>query len=51
MTARLECECGEAAIAACITPVDDPLHESRLYAMTHVAIHDALNGGDQNDDW
>jgi hypothetical protein len=34
---------GEAAIAACISPLDNPLHESRMYAMTHVAIHDALN--------
>ena len=38
---------GEAAIAACISPVDDPLHESRLYAMTHIAIHDALNAIDR----
>ena len=34
---------GDAALAACIAPTDNPLHESRLYAMTHVAIHDALN--------
>jgi hypothetical protein len=33
---------GEAAVAACISPVGNPLHESRMYAMTHVAIHDAL---------
>jgi len=32
---------GKAAIAACISPVDNPLHESRLYAMAHLAIHDA----------
>ena len=38
---------GEAAVAACISPVDDPLHESRMYAMTHVAIHDALNAIDR----
>jgi hypothetical protein len=38
---------GEAAIAACISPGDDPLHESRLYAMTHIAIHDALNSIDR----
>jgi hypothetical protein len=38
---------GEAAIAACISPAEDPLHESRLYAMTHVAIHDALNAIDR----
>jgi hypothetical protein len=34
---------GNAAIAACISPTLDPLHESRMYAMLHVAIHDALN--------
>jgi hypothetical protein len=34
---------GKAAVAACISPYDDPLHESRRYAMAHVAIHDALN--------
>jgi hypothetical protein len=34
---------GRAAVAACISPAPNPLHESRLYAMTHVAIHDALN--------
>ena len=38
---------GEAAIAACISPIEDPLHESRMYAMTHVAIHDALNAIDR----
>ena len=38
---------GKAAIAACISPSDDPLHESRLYAMAHVAIHDALNAIDR----
>jgi len=34
---------GESAKAACLSPADDPLHESRLYAMVHIAIHDALN--------
>ncbi|HEV8713990.1 MAG TPA: hypothetical protein VGX03_14330, partial [Candidatus Binatia bacterium] len=34
---------GEAAVAACISPIQDPLHESRMYAVMHVAIHDALN--------
>jgi hypothetical protein len=34
---------GEAAKAACLSPADDPLHESRIYAMVHIAIHDALN--------
>jgi Tol biopolymer transport system component len=38
---------GEAARAACISPIDNPLHESRAYAMTHVAIHDALNAIDR----
>lgn len=34
---------GDAAIAACIAPVENPLTESRAYAMMHLAIHDALN--------
>jgi hypothetical protein len=34
---------GKAAVAACISPGNDPLHESRMYAMMHIAIHDALN--------
>ena len=34
---------GAAALAACIAPNDNPLHESRMYAMMHLAIHDALN--------
>jgi hypothetical protein len=38
---------GDAALAACISPGNDPLHESRLYAMMHVAIHDALNAIDR----
>ena len=38
---------GKAAIAACIAPAEDPLHESRMYAMMHVAIHDALNAIDR----
>src|SRR5207249_5378515 len=29
---------GEAAQAACISPDVDPLHESRMYAMMHIAI-------------
>ena len=32
-----------AARAACIAPFDNPLHESRMYAIMHVAVHDALN--------
>ena len=38
---------GEAATKACIAPLDDPLHESRMYAMMHIAIHDALNAIDR----
>ena len=34
---------GNAAIAACLAPTNNPLHESRMYAAMHVAIHDALN--------
>ena len=38
---------GVAAMQACIAPLDDPFHESRLYAMMHIAIHDALNAIDR----
>jgi len=38
---------GAAALAACIAPLDDPLHESRMYAIMHIAIHDALNAIDR----
>ena len=38
---------GEAAIAACLSPTNDPLHEARMYAIAHVAIHDALNALDR----
>jgi hypothetical protein len=38
---------GAAATAACIAPLDNPFHESRIYAMVHVAIHDALNAIDR----
>jgi hypothetical protein len=34
---------GKAAIAACLAPSGDPLHESRLYALTHIAIHDSAH--------
>jgi hypothetical protein len=34
---------GVAATEACLAPLANPLHESRLYAMMHIAIHDALN--------
>jgi hypothetical protein len=36
----------KAAVAACLVP-GDPLHESRMYAMVHLAIHDALNAIDR----
>jgi hypothetical protein len=32
-----------AARESRIAPFDNPLHESRLYAIMHIAIHDALN--------
>jgi hypothetical protein len=38
---------GRAATAACIAPIDNPLHESRIYAMMSIAIHDALNAIDR----
>lgn len=34
---------GRAALAACEAPLDDPFHESRTYAMSQLAVHDALN--------
>ncbi|MGD0105261.1 MAG: vanadium-dependent haloperoxidase, partial [Rhodopila sp.] len=34
---------GVAATKACIAPFDNPFHESRIYAIMHIAIHDALN--------
>jgi hypothetical protein len=36
-----------AATEACLTPLNNPLHESRMYSMTHVAMHDALNAIDR----
>ena len=38
---------GVAATAACLAPLNNPLHESRMYAMMHVAVHDALNAIDR----
>jgi hypothetical protein len=38
---------GVAATAACLAPLDNPLHESRIYAMMHVAVHDAVNAIDR----
>src|SRR5688500_19046728 len=34
---------GRAACAACLAPTGNGLVEARMYAMVHVAIHDALN--------
>ena len=38
---------GKAAVAACISPEGPGPAEARLYAMSHVAIHDALNAIDR----
>jgi membrane-associated phospholipid phosphatase len=38
---------GTAALKACIAPDEDPFHESRMYAIMHIAIHDALNAIDR----
>jgi len=38
---------GRAAIAACTSPFGNGPAEARLYAITHVAIHDALNAIDR----
>jgi len=40
---------GNAAMKACMnaTENNDPFHESRMYAMMHIAIHDALNAIDR----
>jgi len=38
---------GVAATKACIAPLNNPLHESRMYATMHIAIHDALNSIDR----
>ncbi|GAA1520225.1 vanadium-dependent haloperoxidase [Kribbella lupini] len=32
-----------AALATNLAPTLNPLHESRMYAMMHIAVHDALN--------
>ena len=34
---------GRAAAAACLTPEGNALAEARMYAMVHVAVHDAVN--------
>ena len=36
-----------SALACGISPGANPLHESRMYAMTHLAVHDALNAIDR----
>ena len=38
---------GVAATKACLAPFGEPFHESRIYAMMHIAIHDALNAIDR----
>jgi hypothetical protein len=38
---------GRAALAACLAPLGNGLAEARMYAMVHVAIHDALNAIDR----
>jgi vanadium-dependent haloperoxidase-like protein len=38
---------GATALAVGLAPTNNPLHESHLYAMMHVAIHDALNAIDR----
>src|SRR5271165_5046566 len=44
---RWSANAGAAATKACITPDGDPFHESRMYAMMHIAIYDALNAIDR----
>ncbi len=34
---------GRAAVAACLAPTNNPLTESRMYAMAQLAVHDAIN--------
>ena len=38
---------GDAVIKACVSPDGDPFHESRMYAIMHIAIYDALNAIDR----
>ena len=40
---RLERDRRSRREAACLSPSNDPLHEARMYAITHIAVHDALN--------
>ncbi len=37
---------GDAALV-CLAPTNNPLHESRMYAMMHAAVHDAVNAIDR----
>lgn len=37
---------GDAALF-CLAPTNNPLHESRMYAMMHAAVHDAVNAIDR----
>jgi PAP2 superfamily len=41
---------GVAATKACLAPFGEPFHESRIYAMMHIAVHDALNAIDRRFD-
>jgi hypothetical protein len=40
-------EAGRAAVIACISPTTDAPHEARMYAMSSLAVHDALNAIDR----
>jgi hypothetical protein len=44
---RWDAVAGDAALAIGLAPADNPLHESRMYAMTFLAVHDALNAVDR----
>ena len=37
----------DAALACGLAPALNPLHESRMYTMVHLAVHDALNAIDR----
>jgi hypothetical protein len=34
---------GALSVPGCLAPANDPIHESRIYAVMHLAVHDALN--------
>jgi hypothetical protein len=44
---RANAAAGMAATKGCLAPLGPPFHESRAYAMMHLAIHDALNAIDR----